>query len=87
MRILTTVLCIRNASDSFYLPFADQTVDKQAEDLRNISSRYERDKKFWAVAVDNLQEKIKVILPLQNEGNNLYARSLIFSCAHLCFML
>ncbi|KAI8572285.1 hypothetical protein RHMOL_Rhmol01G0186500 [Rhododendron molle] len=39
----------------------DQTVDKQAENLRNISSKYECDKKFWAVAINNLQEKIKVM--------------------------
>ncbi|KAI8540896.1 hypothetical protein RHMOL_Rhmol08G0021000 [Rhododendron molle] len=39
----------------------DQTVDKQAENLRNISGKYECDKKFWAVAINNLQEKIKVM--------------------------
>ncbi|XAR73509.1 Minus-end-directed kinesin ATPase [Bertholletia excelsa] len=39
----------------------DQTVEKQTEELRNITTRYERDKKFWATAVKNLEEKIKVI--------------------------
>ncbi|KAG5534331.1 hypothetical protein RHGRI_022456 [Rhododendron griersonianum] len=39
----------------------DQTVDKQAENLRNISSKYECDKKCWAMAINNLQEKIKVM--------------------------
>ncbi|KAI8031433.1 Kinesin-like protein KIN-14R, partial [Camellia lanceoleosa] len=37
----------------------DETVDKQAEKLRNISSRYEHDKKFWVAVVNNLEEKIK----------------------------
>ncbi|XP_057495985.1 kinesin-like protein KIN-14R [Actinidia eriantha] len=39
----------------------DQTLEKQSEALRNTSSKYERDKKFWAVAVSNLEEKIKVM--------------------------
>ncbi|XP_062145480.1 kinesin-like protein KIN-14R [Alnus glutinosa] len=39
----------------------DQTVEKQAENLRNISSRYEYDKKHWAAAINNLHEKIKVM--------------------------
>ncbi|KAL7223510.1 hypothetical protein ACSBR1_025041 [Camellia fascicularis] len=39
----------------------DETVEKQAEKLRNISSRYEHDKKFWVAAVNNLEEKIKVM--------------------------
>ncbi|KAG5007753.1 hypothetical protein JHK85_026295 [Glycine max] len=38
----------------------DQTVEKQAESLRNISNRYELDKKKWAEAINSLQEKIKV---------------------------
>ena len=37
---------------------------KQAEDLRNINSKYEHDKKHWAVAVNDLQEKIKVLLKM-----------------------
>ncbi|BFG35638.1 hypothetical protein CerSpe_219130 [Prunus speciosa] len=39
----------------------DQTIQKQAEDIKNISSRYERDKKYWAIAVNDLQEKIKLM--------------------------
>ncbi|KAB1211060.1 Kinesin-4 [Morella rubra] len=39
----------------------DQTVEKQAENLRNVSTRYEHDKKYWAVAINNLHEKIKVM--------------------------
>ncbi|KAI8018294.1 Kinesin-like protein KIN-14R [Camellia lanceoleosa] len=39
----------------------DETVEKQAEKLRNISSRYEHEKKFWVAAVNNLEEKIKVM--------------------------
>ncbi|KAJ8765447.1 hypothetical protein K2173_014569 [Erythroxylum novogranatense] len=39
----------------------DQTVGKQAESLRDITSKYDRDKKFWAEAVNSLQEKIKIM--------------------------
>ncbi|KDP29798.1 hypothetical protein JCGZ_18733 [Jatropha curcas] len=39
----------------------DQTVGKQSENLRNITSMYERDKKYWAGAVKNLQERIKIM--------------------------
>ncbi|KAJ9177490.1 hypothetical protein P3X46_012706 [Hevea brasiliensis] len=39
----------------------DQTVGKQSENLRNITSMYERDKIYWAAAVNNLQEKIKMM--------------------------
>lgn len=44
----------------------DQTIQKQAEDIKNISSRYECDKKYWTIAVNDLQEKIKVF------GNALF---------------
>lgn len=37
-------------------------MNKQAEDLKDISGRYEHDKKRWAVAAVDLQEKIKVPL-------------------------
>ncbi|MED6138000.1 hypothetical protein PIB30_070220 [Stylosanthes scabra] len=37
----------------------NQTLEKQAEELRSISSRYEVDKKKWTEAISNLQEKIK----------------------------
>ncbi|KAJ1382149.1 P-loop containing nucleoside triphosphate hydrolase [Sesbania bispinosa] len=37
----------------------DQTMEKQAESLRNISNRYELDKKKWTEAINNLQEKVK----------------------------
>lgn len=40
--------------------FLDQTVEKQAENLRNISSSYDHDKKKWTEAIISLQEKIKV---------------------------
>ncbi|CAL8164424.1 unnamed protein product [Prunus armeniaca] len=39
----------------------DQTIQKQAEDIKSISSRYERDKKYWTIAVNDLQEKIKLM--------------------------
>ncbi|GLT46908.1 hypothetical protein SLA2020_206350 [Shorea laevis] len=37
----------------------DETVGKQGENLRNITSRYDHDKKHWALALDDLQQKIK----------------------------
>ncbi|KAK7407182.1 hypothetical protein VNO78_08883 [Psophocarpus tetragonolobus] len=39
----------------------DQIVEKQAESLRNISKRYELDKKKWEEALNSLQEKIKLM--------------------------
>ncbi|GMY12069.1 kinesin-like protein KIN-14R [Fagus crenata] len=39
----------------------DQTVEKQAENLRNISSKYEHNKKYWAAAINDLHEKIDVM--------------------------
>ncbi|TKY69978.1 Kinesin-4 protein [Spatholobus suberectus] len=39
----------------------DQTVEKQAESLRNISNRYELDRKKWTEAINSLQEKIKLM--------------------------
>lgn len=37
-------------------------MEKQAEDLKNISSRYEHDKKKWATAISNLQDQVEVWL-------------------------
>ncbi|KAK9713187.1 hypothetical protein RND81_06G009900 [Saponaria officinalis] len=37
----------------------EQTVEKQAKELRGISSKYERDKKFWTMAISKLEEKVK----------------------------
>ncbi|XP_022751140.1 kinesin-like protein KIN-14R isoform X1 [Durio zibethinus] len=37
----------------------DETLGKQGENLKNITSRYEHDTKYWAEAVNDLQEKIK----------------------------
>ncbi|WCJ32014.1 Kinesin-like protein KIN-14R [Euphorbia peplus] len=39
----------------------DETVGKQAENLRSLTSKYERDKKYWASAIQDLQEKLKVL--------------------------
>lgn len=50
-------------SNSFLKPDVyslDQAMGKQATDLRNISSSYDRDKKHWAVAINDLQERMKV---------------------------
>lgn len=45
----------------------DQTVEKQAEKLRDVSSRYERDKKFWVVTINDLDQKIKVMKQEQSQ--------------------
>lgn len=37
----------------------DETVGKQAESLKNVTSRYEHDKKHWEMAINGLQQKIK----------------------------
>ncbi|PNY08584.1 geminivirus rep-interacting motor [Trifolium pratense] len=39
----------------------EQTVEKQAENLRSISNKYELDKKKWAEAITSLQEQVKVM--------------------------
>ncbi|XVE86888.1 hypothetical protein DITRI_Ditri18aG0071600 [Diplodiscus trichospermus] len=39
----------------------DETVGKQAENLKNITSKYKHDKKYWAAAINDLQEKIKIM--------------------------
>ncbi|KAK6237883.1 hypothetical protein QUC31_003352, partial [Theobroma cacao] len=39
----------------------DETVGKQVENLKNITSRYGHDKKYWAAAVHDLQEKIMIM--------------------------
>ncbi|CAL5346748.1 unnamed protein product [Camellia sinensis] len=54
-----SVLLLLGSSSELII--GNETVDKQAEKLRNISSRYEHDKKFWVAAVNNLEEKIKVM--------------------------
>ncbi|GAU23303.1 hypothetical protein TSUD_237570 [Trifolium subterraneum] len=45
----------------------EQTVEKQAENLRSISNRYELDKKKWAEAITSLQEKVKVMKSEQSQ--------------------
>ncbi|CAA2979827.1 kinesin KIN-14R [Olea europaea subsp. europaea] len=39
----------------------DQTLEKQADKLGAISNKYEKEKKYWAVAINNLQNKVKVL--------------------------
>ncbi|XP_065875742.1 kinesin-like protein KIN-14R [Euphorbia lathyris] len=39
----------------------DETVGKQAENLRSITSKYERDKKYWSAGIQDLQEKLRVL--------------------------
>ncbi|KAJ9670289.1 hypothetical protein PVL29_026684 [Vitis rotundifolia] len=39
----------------------DQTVEKQAEKLRHISSKYEHDKKVWVAALNDFDDKIKMM--------------------------
>lgn len=37
-------------------------MEKQAEKLRHISSKYEHDKKVWVAALNDLDDKIKVTM-------------------------
>ncbi|KAK9678834.1 hypothetical protein RND81_11G235700 [Saponaria officinalis] len=37
----------------------DQTVERQGEELKAISNKYEHDKKFWITAISRLEEKMK----------------------------
>ncbi|KAE8704943.1 Detected protein of confused Function [Hibiscus syriacus] len=39
----------------------DETVGKQAENLKNITCSYDQHKKHWEAAISNLQEKIKIM--------------------------
>lgn len=39
----------------------DQTLEKQANKLRDICSKYEHDQKSWKVAINSLEQKVKVI--------------------------
>ncbi|OMO72976.1 hypothetical protein COLO4_27381 [Corchorus olitorius] len=39
----------------------DETVGKQAENLKDVTGKYEHDKKFWAAAINDLQEKIRIM--------------------------
>lgn len=39
----------------------DQVVEKQDENLRNLSSKYEHDKQFWVLAVHDLDKKLKIM--------------------------
>lgn len=47
----------------------DKTMEKQAADLKNILSSYDRDKKHWATTVNDLQEKIKVLLKISSRND------------------
>lgn len=40
-------------------------MEKQADKLRHISSKYEHDKKVWATALNNLENRIKVTMVVQ----------------------
>lgn len=54
----------------------DKAMEKQAADLKSISSNYDCDKKHWATAVNDLQEKIKVLLKISSRDDKF-----------LCYML
>ncbi|KAI3518996.1 hypothetical protein L1887_07955 [Cichorium endivia] len=45
----------------FHSSSLDQKMEKQSEQLRDISSRYEHDKKVWVAAVKELSHKITVL--------------------------
>ncbi|GER34517.1 kinesin-4 [Striga asiatica] len=39
----------------------DQTLEKQTDKLKDISSKYEHDQKSWKVAINSLEQKVKVM--------------------------
>lgn len=39
----------------------DQTLEKQAEKLRDLASKYEHDQKSWTEAISNLEQKVKIM--------------------------
>ncbi|XP_059460416.1 kinesin-like protein KIN-14R isoform X1 [Corylus avellana] len=41
--------------------YLDKAMEKQAANLRDICSRYERDKRLWAAVVDDLEKKVKTM--------------------------
>ncbi|XP_047315593.1 kinesin-like protein KIN-14R isoform X2 [Impatiens glandulifera] len=60
---------------SFRTYSLDQTVEKQTEELKNISKKYENNKKMLSLAANNLEEKIKTM----KEENSQLSRE-----AHAC---
>uniref|UniRef100_A0A0E0NNQ8 Kinesin motor domain-containing protein n=1 Tax=Oryza rufipogon TaxID=4529 RepID=A0A0E0NNQ8_ORYRU len=49
-------ICIRKR-----VAMAEQVVDRQADQLRSVSQKYENAKKLWAAAISNLENKIKAM--------------------------
>nr|XP_010919436.1 kinesin-like protein KIN-14E [Elaeis guineensis] len=45
----------------------EQAVQKQTDKLKDVSERYEHDKKSWFAAISNLEEKIKAIKQEQSQ--------------------
>ncbi|KZV52020.1 hypothetical protein F511_10240, partial [Dorcoceras hygrometricum] len=46
---------------TFQTDSLDHTIKEQANELRDISSKYEQDKKSWNMAIHNLQKKVEVM--------------------------
>jgi hypothetical protein len=44
----------------------EQVLDRQADQLRSVSQKYEYANKLWAAAISNLENKIKVKADLLN---------------------
>ena len=42
----------------------DKALGRESDQRRNVSQRYENDKKLWAAAISNMEKKIKVKLDL-----------------------
>ncbi|KAF6165546.1 hypothetical protein GIB67_006436 [Kingdonia uniflora] len=45
----------------------DQTLEKQTAELGNVTSRYEHDKGYWVAAVNDLEQKIKIMKREQSQ--------------------
>ncbi|EEE57350.1 hypothetical protein OsJ_07481 [Oryza sativa Japonica Group] len=53
---MVCAICIRKT-----VAIAEQVLDRQADQLRSVSQKYEYANKLWAAAISNLENKIKVM--------------------------
>jgi hypothetical protein len=61
---ITTILfhanCLHIYAHHFYAMPTEQALGRESDQLRNVSQKYENDKKLWTAAISNLERKIKV---------------------------
>lgn len=51
--------CLHMLTIFIHLP-TEQALGRESDQLRNVSQKYENDKKLWTAAISNLERKIKV---------------------------